>query len=472
MSNFRRLLDSGMGPGQPLRVLAASGQLGYGIPEAALRAGFARQPHFVGCDMGSIDVGPYYLGSGRLATSDAITRRDLRLVLNAALSQGVPLAIGTAGTAGARPHLEATLAMVRDIAREDGLNFRLAVVESDMPREFLKRMAAAGRTWPLGNIAPLDDDIIDGASHIVGQIGVEAFARAMALDPDVIITGRACDTAVFAAVPFLLGYDKAAAMHMAKIIECTSICCVPGGRDAILGTLEGESFVLDSMNPLRAATPSSVAAHSLYEQDDPLTVYEPDGVLHVGDAHFEAVDEHRTRVRGARWEEARMPTVKIEGSTYVGERAVLVAGSCDPQVILQSDAIIVGVKQNVAGILDAADQGAYELIFHVYGKDEINLFSPQPGPPPREVFFLVECIADSADLAKAAIGVTKQYLLHHGFEGRLSTGGNIAFPFTPPELPANSVYRFSVYHVTECDDQAALFPVRVEQVGGGGAGRP
>ena len=37
---------------QPLRVLAVSGQLGYGIPDAAFTAGLARKPHFLGADMG------------------------------------------------------------------------------------------------------------------------------------------------------------------------------------------------------------------------------------------------------------------------------------------------------------------------------------------------------------------------------------------------------------------------------------
>ena len=45
----------------------------------------------------------------------------------------------------------------------------------------------------------------------------------------------------------------------------------------------------------------------------------------------------------------------------------------------------------------------------------------------------------------------------------MSTGGNIAFPFTPPELLAGTAYRFSIYHLIEVDD-AALFPVRIEQV--------
>src|SRR6266446_5598732 len=83
------------------------------------------------------------------------------------------------------------------------------------------------------------------------------------------------------------------AMHMAKIIECASLCCVPGGRDPIRATLEGDSFVLESMNPERRATPMSVAAHSLYEQSDPDRVAEPEGVLLVRSARYEEIDDYR-----------------------------------------------------------------------------------------------------------------------------------------------------------------------------------
>jgi len=465
VSAASRLRALGLGPGKELRALSASGQLGYGIPEKAFEEGLSRDPHFLGCDMGSIDAGPYYLGAGKIQTSDAITRRDMRLVLNAAVKRNIPLLIGTAGTAGAAPHLARTLELVREVAAADKLSFKLAIIPADIPKETVKAALAAGRTRPLGQIPDLTDATIDKASHIVGQMGVDAYIRALELDADVIIAGRACDTAIFAAIPRWLGYPMAAALHMAKIIECTSICCVPGGRDAMLGTLHGDHFVLESMNPARAATPLSVAAHSLYEQADPLTVYEPDGALHVGTAKFEAVDERRTRVSGSTWEPAKTLTVKIEGAEWVGERAIVCAGTADPRVIENIDLIKREVGANVDGIIGTGEKGKYEVRFHAYGTGAISLFPPVgPQPTPSEVFFLVECIAETADLAKAVASVTKQFLLHHGFPGRLSTGGNIAFPFTPPELAANSAYRFTVYHLMETDDLEGLFPVRLEDV--------
>ena len=96
-------------------------------PAAAFNAGIERRPDLIGCDMGSIDIGPTYLGKGEMATSPEATRRDLRRVLLRRASLDVPLVIGSAGSAGAGPHLDATLAMLRDIAAAMGCSFRMAV---------------------------------------------------------------------------------------------------------------------------------------------------------------------------------------------------------------------------------------------------------------------------------------------------------------------------------------------------------
>ena len=449
---------------KPLRALAASGQLGYGIPEAALTEGLKRKPHFIGCDMGSVDPGPYYLGSGQLATSDAITRSDLTKVLRAARSINVPLLLGTAGTAGAKPHLDKTLAMVRDIARSEGLHFKLASIRADMPRDLLKAAVRAKRARALGAIAPLTEEEVDGASHIVGQMGIEAFQRALEAGADVVIAGRACDTAVFAAIPAALGYPLGLAMHMAKIIECCSICTTPGGRDALLGTLDGDSFTIDSMNPIRHATPMSVAAHSLYEQGDPYRVHEPEGTLHTDDARYEAVDEHRCRISGARWDPAQQFTVKIEGATRVGERAVLLAGCGDPRAIAAMPEILANVEKTVRELVAGSVNGPFHVYPKIYGVNGVIEWPTAAPVQSREVFVMVEVIAATMEDAKSVATVFKQYLLHNGFPGRISTGGNLAFPFTPPEVMAGTAYRFSAYHVVEVDALEPLFPVQLEDL--------
>ena len=54
MSAFASTIDAWKREKGPLRILSASGQLGYGIPEPAFRAGIARKPHLIGADMGSV----------------------------------------------------------------------------------------------------------------------------------------------------------------------------------------------------------------------------------------------------------------------------------------------------------------------------------------------------------------------------------------------------------------------------------
>ena len=448
--------------GTPLKAVSASGQLGYGVLEPAFRTALTREPDFIGADMGSVDPGPNYLGAGHMATSGPTTIRDLRLLLNGARANDTPLIIGSAGTAGARPHLEATLDLVRQIAAEDDLHFKLAVASADIDKAMVKQAAAEGRLTPLADNIEAGAADIDASEHIVAQMGTEAICRALETGADVVVTGRACDTAIYAAIPRMLGFEEANAMHMAKIIECASLCCTPGGRDSMLGSLDADGFVLESMNPDRHATPMSVAAHSLYEQATPYLVIEPEGTLHLEGVDYIAVDHHRTRARGAEWRPAEQFTVKLEGAAPVGERMLILAGSADPRFIAGLDDILPAVRNLVAEIVPPRPERPYNLDFRVYGRGAVSLFGHGRNEEPAETFILGEVLAETLEEAKTVAATTKQYLLHHGFEGRLSTAGNLAFPFTPPEVPFGTAYRFSLYHVMAVDELAPLFPVETE----------
>jgi len=94
-------------------MLSTSGILGYGYAEESLRIGMSWEPHVIGCDGGSTDPGPYYLGAGKSFCSRLSVKRDLRLMLMAAVAAKIPCIIGTAGGAGGEPHLQDTAALVR-----------------------------------------------------------------------------------------------------------------------------------------------------------------------------------------------------------------------------------------------------------------------------------------------------------------------------------------------------------------------
>jgi hypothetical protein len=216
------------------------------------------------------------------------------------------------------------------------------------------------------------------------------------------------------------------------------------------------------MAPNRRATPSSVAAHSLYEQADPYEVREPSGRADLRHVTYRAIDDRRTRVEGATFEAAARLTLKLEGASKLGHRALLIAGAADPRFIERHEAIFAEVSRIVRELVceDAVED--YRLGFRLYGVDGVRSWAEPPAQMPREAFVMGECIAPSPERAEEVIRTTKQYLLHHGYEGRLSTAGNLAFPFTPPEVLIGEAYRFNVFHLMDVDDMARLFPVEVE----------
>ena len=100
-----------------VRMVSATGILGYGFPEASLKAGLDRKPHMIGVDGGSSDPGPHYLGSGKTFTNILAIKRDLSLLLRGAVANKIPMMIGTCGGAGGEPHLQICVELLHEISR-------------------------------------------------------------------------------------------------------------------------------------------------------------------------------------------------------------------------------------------------------------------------------------------------------------------------------------------------------------------
>jgi len=104
----------------------------------------------------------------------------------------------------------------------------------------------------------------------------------------------------------------------------------------------------------------------------------------------------------------------------------------------------------------------YNIFFRVYGRDGVVEWPASPAVPLRNIFVVVDCIGPTAQQVKTVLACCKQYLLHHGFPGRISTAGNIAFPFTPPEVLTGPAFRFGVHHIMQVDAFEPLFPITIE----------
>ena len=247
-----------------IRLLSATAILGYGYPEASLAAGMARDPHVIGVDGGSVDPGPHYLGSGKPFCSPIAIRRDLRLMLRAAIEHRIPLLIGTCGGAGGEPHLALISGMAREIAREEGLHFRMATIHAEQDKTELKRRVAAGQVRGLAHQPPLTDAVIERAERIVGMMGPEPFIAALDAGAQVVLAGRASDPAPWAAAVTRAQLPPAPGWYAGKMLECGATPSIPKGHDSLFVTVREDHVECEPTNPARRCTPLSIANLSLH----------------------------------------------------------------------------------------------------------------------------------------------------------------------------------------------------------------
>jgi hypothetical protein len=450
------------------RILSPLGMLGYGFPRASFEAGLARRPHLIGADAGSTDGGPHKLGAGVGIVSRAATKQDLRAIVRGGLDIGAPVVIGSAGGSGASAHMAWTREILEEILREHGGRVRVAYVHAQVDKEFLKTELAAGRIRPLRNVPDLTDKAIDSATCIVGQMGAEPIIRALEAGAQVVVAGRAYDPACFAAFAIWKGFPAGPAWHLGKILECGALCAVPGSAgDAMWGVLRHDGFTVEPLDPARACTETSVAAHTLYEKSHPYLLPGPGGTLDLSQCTFRQVDGRVVEVRGSRFEASHPYTVKLEGAELVAYRTVLVCGVRDPMLIAGLDAAEAAITARTREYFEHIPPADYQILFHHYGRDAV-MGGSEPRRDvgrPHEIGLVMEVIAATQEMADTICAFARATLMHHHYPGRKATAGNLALPFAPSDVSLGAVYRFNVYHLLDVADPCAIFPIELVEYG-------
>lgn len=449
-----------------VRILTPIGLLGYGIPEQDFLRGIEAGADAVIVDAGSTDPGPYLLGLGKMIVSEQALERDLRIMLSACLERRIPLLIGSAGGPGIREHVDATVAMVRRIARERdwGRPLAIAAIYADIDPAVVRAQLQAGRIAPCASAPPLQAADIDAATRIVAQMGAEPFLAVLRAHPDidVIVAGRAYDPAPFAAFCMARGIDDpGVGWHMGKIMECGAACAEPKGR-VILATVREGSFDLEPMHPDERCTPLSVAAHTLYEKTRPDLLPGPGGVLDLTASRYEQLDERRVRVSGSVFHPSARYQVKLEGAAIAGYRTIFIGGVRDPVLVAGIEPFLAQLRQRLAAGFPGVADGSVQVHFHVYGKNGVmGEQEPVKDHVPLELGIVGEITAATQELANAVCSHARIGLLHLPYPGQMATGGNCAIPLNPPENPLGPVCRFSLYHLMDSPSPLALFPFHI-----------
>lgn len=434
---------------EPIRYLSLCGLLGYGYSPVSLENALKEKLDFIGVDAGSTDPGPYYLGSGKGFVKKLQVKRDLALILPHIKERNIPLIIGSAGGSGARPHVESVLEIIGEIAKEQNSSFRVAVIYSDLDKDFMQQ-AANGHLFSCGGSPEFDPALVDKLVNPVAQFGTDPIIEALKSNAEIIVSGRCCDTAVFASYPIWKGFDPGLALHAAKIAECGALCARPvGANDSLVVEMYEDHFTVEPPNPARTCTPDSVAAHSLYEQPDPNCFYEPEGKIDLSQSSFEQIAPRKVLVRGSKLIPAEKHTTKLEGTVKIGCRSITIAGMRDPSGIAHLAEIEQGVRAAVAESATFVKEGEYSLRFLRYGLDAVTGSNEPVSSLPREVGLVIEAIAPTQEQSDALVGLARSKALHQGFPDRKATAGNLAFPFSPSDFSGGEVYEFALYHLTD-----------------------
>jgi hypothetical protein len=446
-------------------VLCASGSLGLTpMHHESYWAAVDRGPHAIVADAGSGDIGPAYLGSGAEYNPREWEKHDLRLMLLAARKLGVPMIVGSAGGAGTDASVDRYCDLVTEIAAEEGLGgFRLARIYAEVDRGDLARRAAGERIEGLGATERLLPAEVEACSRVVAMMGVEPILEALEQGADVIVAGRACDDAIFAAVPIHRGCDRALSLHMGKTIECGPLVATPIlMREAIMATVRDDDFLVEPLHPGQRCTPASVAGHTLYERLNPYRLDVPGGTVDLHDVAFEAYTDRICRVSGARWLPAEEYRVKLEGSAFVGHRALFLFGLRDPLSIANIDRMCDGIRVEVERVFGEPAEDRYQLLFHVYGRDAVmGEREPTPQIRSHEICVVVEAVAPDEEEAIKVAKLAKYSSFRVHYPGKLGTAGGCAMLADEVLLAPHATYRWAIDHLLRLADPLELFPIEV-----------
>ena len=437
-----------------MKIVALNGLLGYGYSEEALDQAFSEKVDYLGVDAGSTDPGPYYLGSGRSFTDRNAVKRDLSLALPKALMHHAPFIIGTAGGAGSAAHVQWLREILLEIAAEQQMHFKLGTVFCDVSKEYVLEKLESGKLVNMSDTFPISRETVLESTRIVSQIGIAPVLALLEQKADVILCGRACDTAIYAAPCIYEGYDPGLAFHMAKIMECGAMCSEPvAAADVMQAYIYKEYFELRPANHQRRCTVDRVAAHTLYEQVNPYLIYEPDGVCDLSGSVFDQVDERTVRVRNSVFHEAEQKTLKLEGVRLAGYRTICPATVYDRDTIKNIDGIIqtvtAFVRENTRGRLE---DNSYRMTFRKSGGAESSLG------------IIIDVVGKTQAIADEICALVRSRMLHCDYPGRKSTAGNLAFPFSPSDIHAGEVYTFSVFHLAQVDSLMETAKLQLEEI--------
>ena len=101
----------------------------------------------------------------------------------------------------------------------------------------------------------------------------------------------------------------------------------------------------------------------------------------------------------------------------------------------------------------AIDKNNYILNFRTFGSAKSNMC------------VIIDVVGSTQEIADTICSLARSRMLHCDFEGRKSTAGNIAFPFSPSDIHMGEVYEFSIFHLAKVASLCETSVLKTEEVG-------
>jgi Acyclic terpene utilisation family protein AtuA len=197
------------------RVVSACGALGYGYPRESLEAALKGRIDAIICDGGSMDAGPYYLGTGTEYFERAAVKTDFYHMVKAGKKIGCPVILGSSGMAGGNRNLDWMVDLAKEVFAElDIRDAKVAVIGAELDPDIVIREFRRGALRPTGLGPELNEEALR-ESTIVGQMGIHPLMTALESGAQYVIAGRSCDVTLFASDMIRRGIDAGLAIMSA-----------------------------------------------------------------------------------------------------------------------------------------------------------------------------------------------------------------------------------------------------------------
>ena len=204
----------------------------------------------------------------------------------------------------------------------------------------------------------------------------------------------------------------------------------------------------------------------LYENANPFILFEPGGYMDVRNANYEALDNKKVLVKGAKWIRDKSYYVKLEGARISGYQT-------SSLVLIRDENYVNNVEQWSSKLKSFLNKEIkkrmnlvskdYRLQFRHVGQNATLGELENKGSNPNEVGVLCIITAKNKELSVEISKLINPFLLHYPLtkNEELPT---FAFPFSPVHADRGALYEFSLNHKLKLKDPMSIFKLVLNEI--------